>query len=83
MTGWLFIVLSSATSVLIAHFLKVVEFKKLSTIKVLTVNYLAASTIAFSTSGAAEMLQLDCHECSGSVILAMITGIFFIVNFFI
>lgn len=83
MIGWLFIVLSSATSVLIAHFLKVVEFKKLSTIKVLIVNYLTATMIAFSTSGAAEMLQPDFHELSGILILAMVTGLFFIVNFFI
>jgi drug/metabolite transporter (DMT)-like permease len=83
MTGWLFIVLSSATSVLIAHFLKVVEFKKLSTIKVLIVNYLAATIIAFSTSGATEILQLDFYEFSGTVTLAMVTGLFFIVNFFI
>lgn len=83
MIGWLFIVLSSVTSVLIAHFLKVVEFKKLSTIKVLIVNYLAATIIAFSTSGAAEILQLDFYEFSGTVTLAIVTGLFFIVNFFI
>ena len=83
MTGWIFIVLSSACSVLIAHFLKVTEFKKLSTVKVLTVNYVIASLLAFlSPVGGAE-LDFRFSAALPALILAVIVGFIFIVNFFI
>jgi len=83
MTGWIFIVLSSACSVLIAHFLKVTEFKKLSTVKVLTVNYVIASAVAFfSPVGAAEF-DFNFEAALLAIVFAVIVGFIFIANFFI
>ncbi len=83
MTGWIFIVLSSACSVLIAHFLKVTEFKKLSTVKVLTVNYVIASAVAFfSPVGAAEF-DFNFEAALPAIVFAVIVGFIFIANFFI
>lgn len=83
MTGWIFIVLSSACSVLIAHFLKVTEFKKLSTIKVLTVNYVIASAVAFfSPVGGAEF-DFNFEAALPAIVFAVIVGFIFIANFFI
>ena len=83
MPGWIYIVLSSACSVLIAHLLKTVEFRKINTLRVLTVNYVIATVIAFySAYGSFE--TMNPYQISGSAIgLAMIVGIFFITNFFI
>lgn len=85
MGGWAFIILCSAASVLVAHFLKVVENKKLGTIRVLTINYAVASAAAFFLSGG-----LNAGEASASggfpggvLILAGIIGFIFIANFFI
>lgn len=83
MAGWIFILLSSVCSVLIAHFLKVTEFKKLSTIKVLTVNYVVASLVAFlSPVGGAE-LDFRLQTAWPALLLAVIVGFIFIANFFI
>jgi len=83
MTGWLFIVLSSFCSVLIAHLLKVTEFKKLGTTKVLTVNYVVASLVAFlSPVGAAEF-DFSVDKAWPALVLAVIVGFIFIANFFI
>lgn len=83
MAGWIFILLSSVCSVLIAHFLKVTEFKKMSTIKVLTVNYVVASLVAFlSPVGGAE-LDFRLQTVWPALLLAVIVGFIFIANFFI
>lgn len=83
MTGWIFIVASSFCSVLIAHLLKVTEFKKLSTTKVLTVNYVIASLVAFlSPMGGAEFDFSISNEWP-ALLLAVIVGFIFIANFFI
>lgn len=80
MSGWIFIALCSATSVLVAHFLKIIENKNLSTIRVLTLNYAAAAAISYTLSGESDP---GYYFSSGIFILAGITGIFFIANFFI
>jgi drug/metabolite transporter (DMT)-like permease len=83
MTGWIFVFLSSICSLLIAHFLKVTEFKKLSTTKVLTVNYVVASLLAFLTpaGGAEFVFQYD--TAWPALALAVVVGFIFIANFFI
>lgn len=83
MEGWLFIILCAATSVLIAHFLKVAEFKNLDTVRVLTLNYAVAALIAFLTSGSLFKSGLMQSLPAEALILAAIVGFFFIANFFI
>lgn len=82
MDGWIFILLSSACSVLIAHFLKVTEFKKLSTTRVLTVNYIVASLVAFLSPGGAK-IGFDFSQAWPAVTLAVGVGFIFIANFFV
>ncbi len=81
-TGWLFILLSSACSVLIAHLLKVVENKKLDTLNVLIVNYLAAAIFSWTISLEKNPVQVVPEVPLLLWVLAGITGIFFITNFF-
>jgi len=81
-TGWIFICLSSACSVAIAHFLKSAEFKKLSTIRVLTVNYFVATVVAYLTPGGAE-IDINDGKTLSALILAIFVGTIFIGNFFI
>lgn len=83
MTGWIFIILSSACSVLIAHFLKVTEFKKLSTVKVLTVNYVIASAVAFLTPVGGAEFDFNLVSALPAIVFAVIVGFIFIANFFI
>lgn len=83
MPGWIYIVLSSACSVFIAHLLKSVEFRRINTLRVLTVNYVAATVIAFY-SAYESFETMDPGQISfGAIGLALIVGIFFITNFFI
>lgn len=81
-TGWLFICLSSVCSVAIAHFLKSVEFKRLNTIRVLTINYVIAAAVAFLTPGGAD-IDFQLSEVLPAVLLAVLVGVIFIGNFFI
>jgi len=83
MSAWIFVILSASCSVLIAHFLKVAETKKLNTVRVLTVNYLIATIVAFSTSDFGAARALDFSAGTGPVLLALFTGVIFIANFFI
>ena len=82
-TGWLYIILCAASSVLIAHLLKVVESRKLNTLRVLTVNYLTATVIAASTTGFDQISQLDFSEGFYALVLGAAVGVIFIANFFI
>jgi drug/metabolite transporter (DMT)-like permease len=82
MSPWIFIILSSGCSVAVAHLLKLVEFKQLNTIRVLTVNYLIATFIAFLHPGNSYD-YIDLTLTSPVIILAIIVGILFIANFFI
>jgi len=83
MTGWLYILSSAICSVIIAHLLKTAEFKKLNTVRVLTVNYITAAAIAFLTPTYDAGLDFKFTDASGALILAVIVGFIFIVNFFI
>lgn len=83
MEGWIFILLSSACSVLIAHFLKVTEFRKLSTTRVLTINYIVASLVAFLSPGSGADLNFDFQQVWPALLLAVGVGFIFIANFFI
>ncbi|MGF1670584.1 MAG: hypothetical protein ACFCU6_09060 [Balneolaceae bacterium] len=83
MAGWIYIALSSACSVLIAHLLNVVETKKLSTLRVLTINYIAAASLAIITASD-SMNTLQNSDIPVSVfILTAAVGIIYITNFFI
>lgn len=78
--GYLFIILSAVCSLLIAHFLKTAEVKKLRTLNTLTVNYLIAGLLAAGTG----LLKSGGVSISLTVILlvfCLITGTFFISNF--
>lgn len=83
MTGWIFILLSAGCSVLIAHFLKLVEFRKLNTVRVLTVNYFIATTAAFLFPGNSAGFNMDISTAFPALMLAVIVGVIFIANFFI
>jgi len=84
MSGWVFIFLSSVCSVVIAHFLKIIEHKKLGTIRVLTINYFIATVAAYLIS----LRHAEIPDASGEslllpVLIAVGVGVIFIVNFFI
>lgn len=83
MSGWLYIGLSSACSVAIAHFLKKTEFKKLSTIRVLTVNYIVAALAAFLIPAGGADIDFQFSEARPALLLAALVGVIFIANFFI
>lgn len=83
MSGWLYILSSAICSVIIAHLLKTAEFKKLNTVRVLTVNYLTAAVIAFLTPIYDTGFDFNFIDVTGALILAVIVGFIFIVNFFI
>lgn len=83
MTGWIYILLCASASVLIAHFLKMAETRKMSTVRVLTVNYLIATAVAFGGSGLPERTGLNDPEMVMPLLLAAFVGVIFIANFFI
>jgi drug/metabolite transporter (DMT)-like permease len=83
MSGWIFVLLSSASSVLIAHLLKSAENRNLKTVRVLTVNYLVAASVAFTTSGAGIQSAEAISESAPAIALAAAVGVIFIANFFI
>lgn len=80
--AYLFILLSAACSLLIAHFLKITEVKKLRTLNTLTVNYLVASVFAlvwgFGKAGW-ELINLDLLFLG----FCLVVGVFFITNFMV
>lgn len=81
--AWLYIGLSSGASVLVAHLLRVIEHRKLDTVRVLTMNYLAATLVAFTTAGWNDLAGLDWVNTTQALGLAGMVGVLFIVNFFI
>lgn len=83
MIGWIYILLSAFCSVLIAHFLKVSEKRELNTVHVLTVNYVVATVIAFSSGFFRGDVPVQFGESSTVITLAAVVGIIFIANFFI
>lgn len=83
MAGWIYIILCTIASVSIAHFFKVSEKKKLSTLRVITINYLVAFPIAFILYESHEHTIVFSQEFIFPGLLALLTGIVFIFNFFI
>lgn len=83
MTGLLFIVLSAATSVVIAHFLKITENRSLNTVRVLTINYFVATSAALLYSFNSGLSTLDLEILYQPILLSVGVGIIFIANFFI
>lgn len=83
MAGWIYIVLSTVSSILIAHFFKVTEQRKLSTLRVITVNYLIAFPTAFLVYEGYERTHIFSAELIYPVLLAALVGIVFIYNFFV
>ena len=81
----MFIILCAASSVLIAHFFKVTESRKLSTINVLTVNYLIATITAFFLVYLHDTPAMPngLEGLGAPLILAFFVGIIFIANFFV
>lgn len=84
MAGWLFIILCAVSSVLIAHFFKVSEQKKLNTTRVLTVNYFIAMTAAalLAVRDGVSFMQF-LPETGLPLIFAAGIGVVFIFNYFI
>lgn len=83
MIGWIFVLLSAGCSVLIAHLLKFIEFRKLNTVRVLTVNYFIATVAAFLFPGNSAGFNMEISTAYPALILAVIVGVIFIANFFI
>ena len=83
MSGWIFVILSASTSILIAHFLKLSESRKLNTIRVLTVNYLVASGVALTVSVSSGSVNVNNELMIQPILLAAFVGVIFIANFFI
>jgi drug/metabolite transporter (DMT)-like permease len=84
MLGWIFIILTSFCSVLIAHLFKIVEHSDARTTAVLTVNYAFATVIALLLPFRNPNFELSNFSAEPlTILLGMVTGIVFIVNFFI
>lgn len=83
MAGWIYIILCTIASVSIAHFFKVSEKRKLSTLRVITANYLIAFPAAFFLYESHEYSLVFSQDFIFPGILAALTGIVFIFNFFI
>ena len=83
MTGWLFILLSAGCSVIIAHLLKLIEYRKLNTVRVLTANYITAAAIAWFTPVKDTGFSFEYEAALPAIGLALFVGVVFIANFFI
>lgn len=80
--GLLFITLTVACSLLLAHFLKVTESRRYSTINVLTINYLVAVVVAVGMNlGGGLSLLPDFPFWFW--MFSIFIGLLFIINFFI
>lgn len=83
MTGWIFVILTSFCSVLLAHLFKITEHTEARTTAVLTVNYAFATLFALLISLRNQDVAHALSNVNPPVILlGMITGVVFIVNFF-
>lgn len=79
--AYLYLLLSSACSLLIAHLLKLTEMKGLRTLNTLTVNYLIASIVAFAVGGAQSAAVGISWPQFSLLGFCVIVGAFFIGNF--
>lgn len=83
MSGWIFIILTSFCSVLIAHLFKIVEHTEARTTAVLTVNYAFATVIALLLPFRNPGFALSNFSAEPlTIFLGIVTGVVFIVNFF-
>lgn len=83
MSAWVYILLSSGCTVLVAHLLRYIEFKKLNTLRVLTINYAIAAIVAFASSSQPVFLaEHQPGDFTYILLLATIVGVIFIANFF-
>lgn len=82
MTGWVYIILSATASLLIAHLLKMSESSGLSTIRVLTINYLIAAVAAFVFSDFSQLPKASA-DLVPVLLLSLLVGVIFILNFFV
>ncbi len=83
MTGWIFIILTSCCSVLIAHLFKIVEHTEARTTAVLTVNYAFATIIALLLPFRNPDFAFSNFSAEPlTIFLGIVTGVVFIVNFF-
>lgn len=82
MTGWVYIILSATASLLIAHLLKMSESRGLSTIRVLTINYLIAAVAAFVFSDFSQLPKASA-DLVPVLLLSLLVGVIFILNFFV
>lgn len=81
MMAYLYLVLSSACSLMIAHLLKVTEVKQLRTLNTLSVNYLVAAIFAIlvGLNGKSGFREID--QTVVLIVFCVIVGAFFISNF--
>ncbi|GAB5408890.1 MAG: hypothetical protein BalsKO_12550 [Balneolaceae bacterium] len=79
--GLVYMALSVACSLSIAHFLKLAKAQSLALVSVLVVNYLTASIISFTISGR-DLTDNDIFEPS-ILIFSIALGVVFIANLFI
>ena len=83
MMDYLYLLLSSACSLVLVHLLKITEVKKLRTVNTLTVNYLVAGAVAFVIGWNKSTLSVPGESFILILMLfSVVTGAFFIGNFF-
>lgn len=83
MTGWIFVILTSFCSVLLAHLFKITEHTEARTTAVLTVNYAFATLFALLISlRNPDVVNSFSNVDPPIILLGIITGVVFIVNFF-
>lgn len=81
--AYLYIVLSSACSLVLVHLLKVAEAKELRTVNILTVNYLVAGLTAFSLGWWGRAEAAGAGNISPTFLLFCLgVGVLFIGNYF-
>lgn len=80
--GFIYLLLSVSCALLIAHFLKVVESRGLDTLKVLTVNYFIAVTVAILINVLSNQSFLPGFPL-WIWIMAVVVGFIFIANLFV
>ena len=79
--AYVFLALSSACSLTIAHLLKVTESQNLRTLNTLTVNYIVAAIFAFFVGFEGDFVSTFVNHSSILLFFCIVVGAFFIGNF--
>lgn len=79
--AYVFLALSSACSLTIAHLLKVTESQNLRTLNTLTVNYIVAAIFAFFVGFEGDFVSTFVNHSSILLFFCVVVGAFFIGNF--